>query len=443
MPNPAFVLVLLVVALFAWAWTRRREVFLYPATWILLFSTLLYMMPTLLFQEEITDMSPYTNIALLYCFAFVVGGLVMKLVVRAPLVLSRVPELPAKRRMSSITGRALLGVLGILGVINLYYLLNVPMESTGLYGVLFDPEHAAQLREESLKLLDNSALQYAYLIGFSALSPLAFALLLARAGELSGSRRWALMVLVLAFLAFYLLLTGARVGLVNLAVAGVMYAFLRKRMTLGLKPLLLAGVILFVVPMLMSFLREQGRNEASALEYVEAIGERIFLLPMLISGWFVEYADTRGPIGLLAAIGLGENINWSNLIALEFLDRKEAVTIETVTTPTAFMFSNYLYFGWLGLLPSWIALYLIDLPVDWARRAEPALRVPLLATLMYFSVIFVQSGFGVAWSSHGYLLLAGIAWVAIRRAEMPIADESRALLRVSNQMREEELRPTR
>lgn len=418
MRNLAFVLILLVLVLFAWAWARRRAVFLYPSTWILLLSTLLYMLPALLFSEEIADMSPYADTALLYCSVFVAGGLLLKLAVREPLVLSRVLESPAKRRSSSIIGYALLGVLGVLGVITLWYLLNVPLQSTGLYGVLFDPEHSAQLREESLKLLDNAALRYAYLIGFSALSPLAFTLLLARAGELTGSGRWMLVLPVLVFLAFYLLLTGARVGLVNLAVAGVMYAFLHNRMTFGLKSLLLAGAILFAVPMLMSFLREQGRNEATVLEYLDAVGERIFLLPMLISGWFVEYADTRGPAGLLAAIGLGENINWSNLIALEFLDRKEAVTIESVTTPTAFMFSNYLYFGWLGLVPSWIALRLSDLPADWTMRAVPALRTPLLAALMFFSVIFVQSGFGVAWISHGYLLLAVIVWMATPMARL-------------------------
>ena len=418
MSNLAFVLILLVLALFAWAWSRRRAMFLYPSTWILLLSTLLYMLPALLFSEEIADMSPYANNSLLYCSAFVVGALLLKLAVGAPLALSRVLESPAKRRSSSITGHALLGVLGVLAAITLWYLLNVPLQSTGLYGVLFDPEHSAQMREESLKLLGNPALQYAYLIGFTALSPLAFTLLLARSAELSGSGRWKLVIPVMAFLAFYLLLTGARVGLVNLAVAGVAYAFLRNRMSLGYKPLLLAGVALFAVPMLISFLREQGRNEATVLEYVDAIGERIFLLPMLISGWFVEYADTRGQAGLLAAIGVGENINWSNLIALEFLDRKEAVTIETVTTPTAFMFSNYLYFGWLGLVPSWIALRLIDLPADWAMRAVPALRTPLLAALMFFSVIFVQSGFGVAWISHGYLLLAVIVWMATPMARL-------------------------
>jgi len=401
----------------------------------------LYTLPALFYPEEIADISPNANTAALYCLVFTVGGLVLRLAVRTPLIMSQVLESPARQPIKSIPGRWLWRVLFVQGLITLWYLLKVPLQSTGLYGIFFDPEHAAQFREESLKLLDNPTLQYAYLVGFSALSPLAFALLLARASELSRSRRWGLMVPVLAFLTFYMLLTGARVGLVNLAVAGLMYAILRRRMTLGLKPLLLAGIILFMVPMLLSFLRERGRYEASALEYAEAIGERIFLLPMLISGWFVEYADTRGPIGLLAAIGLGESINWSNLIALEFLDRKEPVTIETVTTPTAFMFSNYLYFGWLGLLPSWIGLYLIDLPVDWARRAEASLRLPLLATMMYFSVIFVQSGFGVTWISHGYMSVAVIAWVAACKGVTPTARESRAHLGATNEMRHEKSRP--
>jgi hypothetical protein len=99
-------------------------------------------------------------------------------------------------------------------------------------------------------------------------------------------------------------------------------------------------------------------------------------------------------------MGLGENINWSNLIALEYLGRKEELTIDTVTTPTSFFFSNYLYFGWAGLFPSLLALRIIDLPMGQLRRIDPHLRLPLAATLLFYSVVFVQSGL-----SHGYLLL--------------------------------------
>jgi len=240
--------------------------------------------------------------------------------------------------------------------------------------------------------------------------------LLARARYVHGAHRWLLLAGVPLFLAFYLLITGARVGLVNLVVVASLFLLVRNRLQVRLKALLIGLVIAFAIPIVMSMLREQGRNEATLFEYIEAIGERVFLLPLLISGWFVEYADTRGPAGLLAAIGLGEKINWSNLIALEFLERREAVTVESVTTPTAFFFSNYLYFGWLGLLPSLVALRFIDLPVGQLRRLARPLRLPLVATLMFFSVIFVQSGFGVTLATHGYLLLMLLVlWAARTR----------------------------
>lgn len=407
--------ILFALGLLVVAWLFRRGIFIYPSTWILLLSTALYMLPAMLFAEEVAELSPYAVTALQYCSVFVVVGLLMRLASRPPALQRVLGPPPAPGRAQDAVARALPRVLLVLGVITFWYLLHVPLRSTGLYGVLFDPANANQLREESLKLLDSPALQYVYLIGFSALSPLAFTLLLSRAAELAGGRRWRLVLPVSLFLAFYLLLTGARVGLANLAVAGVMYALMRQRMTFQLKPFLMAVAIVLAVPMLLSFLREQGRNEATVLEYAEAIGERIFLLPLLISGWFVEYADTHGRVGLMAAIGLGEKVNWSNVIALEFIGRREAVTVETVTTPTAFVFSNYLYFGWLGLLPSWIALRLIDMPADWARRAPASMRVPLLAALCFFAVIYVQSGFGVATISHGYVVLAAIAWFAAQR----------------------------
>ncbi len=395
------------LVLFIWTWQRRRRLFLLPSTWVMLLSALVYVVPALVFLDDVEDLSPYATTALAYCSVFVALGLSANMMFARPPKPEMLLPGPDGSRASdrAVTRRALRWVLAVLGLITLWYLMNVPLQSTGLWGVLFDPGNAAQLREESLKLLDSRMLQYLYLIGFSALSPLAFTLLVSRASDLRGLQRWRLVLPVGAFLAFYLLLTGARVGLVNLAVAGVLYAFLRKRMRLGLKPAVGALVVLLAVPMLLSFLREQGRNEATAFEYAEAIGERIFLLPLLISGWFVEYAQTHGPVGLLAAMGLGDKIDWTNLIALEYLGRKDAVTIETVTTPTAFFFSNFLYFGWLGLVPSLLALQIIDLPIRRVSQLAPSLRLPMAATLLYFSVIFVQSGFGVTLTSHGYLLL--------------------------------------
>lgn len=407
------VTIALPLALAAWLWWRKRAVFVYPSTWILLLSTMLFLIPAFIFQDEIGDLSPYAVAALHYCTVFVAVGLIYQLFRRPPRmahVLASPRGVPAPPTIR----RALRSVLLLLGLLTAWYLSAVPLQSTGLYGVLFDPSNSVQLREESLKLLSSAALHYAYLVGFSLLCPLAFVLLLARAGEVGRLRRWILMLVVSAFLAFYLLLSGARVGVVHLAVVGAIYAFLRNGMRVQAKFVILLILILFAVPMLISFLREQGRNEATLFDYFDAVGKRIFLMPLLIAGWFVEYGDTVGHPGLNAAIGLGESVDWSNFIALQFLGRFGEVTLESVTTPTAYFFNNYLYFGWIGLVPSWLALYIIDLPVTWAAQAAMRLRVPLLATMSYFSLVCVQTGFGVTMISDGYVLLALFAWLAAR-----------------------------
>jgi hypothetical protein len=269
-----------------------------------------------------------------------------------------------------------------------------------------------------LKLLDSPALQYVYLIGFSCLSPLAFTLLLERIAFMGAVRGSVLAAAVLVFLSFYLLLTGARVGLVNLAAAGLIYALLANRLRIGWKSLIAAAAVIWLVPIGLSALREQGRNEAGLLEYVIAIGDRIFLLPLLISGWFVEFAETRGYAGLAAALGIGPQSDWTNEIAMEFLGRKDDITIETVTTPTSFFFANYLYFGWFGLLPSLLALKLMDVPVRYIGQLPDVLKRPFLATAIFFSVIFVRAGFGVTLITHGYLVLVGWILFATRRKKL-------------------------
>jgi hypothetical protein len=398
----------LVIAMLGWAWIRQRHLFLLPSTWVLSLSAAFFMLPALLFVDEIANMSPYTWTAMGYCTAFVGSGLLLNMVLPPPAWAATRPWTGRGRTSPLDAGRAgayLAAILALLALITLWYLAYVPIDSTGLYGLLVDPEHSAQLREESLKLLDNVALQYAYLVGFSCLSPLAFALWLERSASVRPGRRFVLGFAVLVFLAFYLLLTGARVGLVNLAAVGLLYAVVANRLRIGWTSLVFALAIAWLVPIVLSIMREQGRNEANVFEYAIAIGDRIFLIPLLISGWYVEWAETHGYAGLAAALGVGPASEWTNAIALEFLGRRDDITIESVSAPTSFFFANYLYFGWLGLLPSLVALKIIDLPVALLGRLPDALARPLLATLLFFSLVYVRAAFGVTLLSHGYLLL--------------------------------------
>lgn len=398
------------VAIFIWAWLRKRAVFMFPSTWILLISALLYMFPALIFAEEINELSPYTHTALSYCSTFVLVAMFINIFRPVPTIESFFSDAPRAGVMTIGPAAALRATVWVLGLLTLWYLAYVPLRQTGLYGVLFDPENSVQLREESLKLIGNVALHYAYLMGFSFLCPLAFALLLAPAPTIPQPARFLRFASILLFLAFYVMLTGARVGLVNLAVVGAFYAMTRNGMRMPARAAVLLVLVVFLVPMAVSFLREQGRNEATAVEYLFSIGERIFLLPLLISGWFVEYAETHGYAGFRAAIGLGPSVDWTNLIALEFLGRRDAITIESVTTPSAFYYTYFIYFGWFGLVPAWLSLFALDAPVQWIRNGSRELRVPLLATCLFFSIVYVQTSFGTATVSHGYVLFAILTW---------------------------------
>lgn len=404
----------LALSLLCWMCWRWRSVYLLPSTWVLLLSAIFYMLPSLIFSQEIEDVSPYTWDAVFYCSTFVCVGTLINLYGAKKLAHQSEFEsaaVPLPIREAMVSGYLKLIILAI-GLIMAWYLLVVPLTSTGLYGLLVDPDHYAQLREDSLKLLDNPPLQYAYLIGFSCLSPLAFSLLLERTRLTRGVRCWVPAVLGSLFLCFYILLTGARVGIINFVIIGLLYVFLRNGMRFNWKTLVL-GVCVFIVPITLSMMREAGRNDATTLfDYLKAIGDRIFLLPLLISGWYVEFAETRGYVGFLAAMGLNVQPDWTNVIALEFLDRKESVTIESVTTPTSFIFSNYLYLGWLGLVPSLLALRFIDIPILYLRGLPEVLKVPFFITALYFATVFIRAGFGVTVLSHGYIVLI-ILWKLI------------------------------
>lgn len=99
-------------------------------------------------------------------------------------------QLGARQGSRSWSVRVTLVALWTIALIVVgWYLTNVPLDQTGLYVIISNPAAAALAREDSLKLLDNRLLAYAYLTLGSAICPAIAALSLRLAAAAARDRR--------------------------------------------------------------------------------------------------------------------------------------------------------------------------------------------------------------------------------------------------------------
>jgi len=382
-------------------WYSARAAFLRPSGVLLGLTFVLFLLPHVFYVDRIADLTGFGDVAFLYTAVFALGNL---LLVCCTLPYRAIVTQGAATDVSVRFKQLFLGTVVALGLILLVYFYFVPWTSTGLYALLFDSDNATLAREDSLKLLPLPWLQYLYLVGFSTLAPLVVACAI-EMRFIQKDVSNVFLVLVAALVSLYLLITGARIGIANMVLVGFAWIVIRRGMRVHLHEFALFGVLFLAVPILMSVVRE-GVSEPDYLEYLEAVAERIFLLPTAITGWYVEYTNDFGFVNFFANGG-----NLSNEVALQYLTRHERIGADSVTTPTAYFIQNFAYFGWFGLIPSWIGLVLIDMPAQLAARLPAMFRRPLLAVLLYFSIILMQSGFGTTMISHGYFFLSLLIFV--------------------------------
>jgi len=361
--------------------------------------------PHALLRDVITEYTAFGEETYLYISVFVFGGLLLIGIWNFFSPISsrnftdiRRPFGEGCLRASQFVHTQLFIVLLIVFFV---YLAYVPPFQTGLYAILFDPENSGLARENSLKLLEFPLLQYAYLITYSVIAPLAF--LFAVNLFLTGRKVTAVRLIVeTAIVCIFLLLTGARAGLAYLALCLLLLLMVRRNLKFRWIAMMLAFGAFLYLPAILSMLREGDTSDGSSLVYIGLILDRIFLLPTIISAWFLEYANSHGFGGWSAVVdGIG---SLYNSVALEYGDRYDTIRDSNITAPTAYFVQNLYIFYWAGLIPSWLGLILMDLPLIYIKNLLPSMRGPFYAMGMFYALYFLQAGYGVVWLTHVYLI---------------------------------------
>lgn len=371
------------------------------------------------------------------------------------------------------------------------YFYYVPYDCTGFYAMLHSPGLLNAVRELSLKLLTDSIPKYTYSVFRSVFLPLlvaVFALYFYVCLTSGKYTRSAAAVVAIIFLFPLSLIVGAKGDAVyimlviavtfmvlaktfraKIFLAGVAVVFGLALMTLI--TLLVAknfsateasidhfhacernlnqhGVVDFYLkrysfevtevsetdpdpvmrPKAGVFRNDGPPQKVYVNEQFEAMVARIFKTPTMVAGWYFDFVQQEGFVGVsglprLATLMRAPSIDLPNRIGVRYAEHGQA--LKTISAVTGYVVWWYACFGLVSLGAALVALWLLDVVLfAFLRCVKGVLRVPAYAALMVVSTKFVESDWAVVWITHGFLIVA-IAAIVVDRISRFLAEKTR------------------
>lgn len=409
----------------------------------------LYLLPAVLFHSTLKAMSPFLS----------QSNFLLSIVLVCTILISRYLHLKCSKvtvvtdlsdlQMTKIKNRLIAALSLLLFIFTCLYFSQVDFRNTGLYAIICEPEHYVILREKSLKLLGIKWLGYVYLIGFSCVSPFLCALFtdkLITEGRKKILVNLAWGIPLLLFILFYLLIPGARVGVLycSLAVSGVLWYRFKFIKFFLISILTVVGAVSVSALISMSWVNRVDKDEAPSfcvkfdrsmeevakldeatplewrthqsskfMAYLDGIIFRVFAIPTVISGWYIEEGVQEGmrPNFLYSA----EGKVLATTIAQKYVKRlygEGYIAGKSVAAPTSFIFVNFIYFGFWSIIVSILGILLLDVVFLISKLIKPGLAIPFMGMTLYYTFIFAQTGYFTVLLSHGYFVL-GVSLCAV------------------------------
>lgn len=325
-------------------------------------------------------------------------------------------------RIGKVALRTTVLLAVVAGGVVAMYLSVVPFTETGLYAIFKNPALAALARENSLKLLENRTLAYAFIIMTSGIAPL-LAVLLALAARQGMKTRSPVKVLMasaaLAALLIAVSLTGARGFSVNLIAVAAVALVLCSRLP-GLSLRLIGGVALVLAPaVVLTVLREgQSAGPGIILEYLlEGVVQRVFVAPLEVGAWYLHYAQEHGALGVAAipklATWLGiAPLDAPNLIALRYSPYISGP--DTASAGAGYLLTYVSYFGTPAIVLTVGGVWLTDLALAVYRRLDNELLLPCVASCTIAALAFISADYSTVWISHGFGVILVVSLILSR-----------------------------
>jgi hypothetical protein len=341
----------------------------------------------------------------------------------AKIVYQRLISIPELSSYSWVATRYILAGAGLL---MLWYFATVPFTQTGLWVLLTDPLASGQAREDSFKLLSSQSLKYGYALVMNAAAPMLGAyggLALVRAIRRKNVALVVSCIGVICLAMTFAAVSGAR-GPVALVVLSVLMAWwLRKRAPLNLFYLGLATAAVFVLPMVLTILREGRQVDVDTLsQSSQQMISRTSGDTVNVAIWYVQYAQNHGFVGIagvqkLAPMFGTEPVNLANTIGLLY----GGGALETISANTSFIIFYYTLFGLGALVPCIFLILLLDVALVIYARLKPAVLTGCVAASLTIASNLAEVDYtsGVFSGGFGAILLICRALNSVVRERKP------------------------
>lgn len=332
--------------------------------------------------------------------------------------------------ISGSINRAVIILLAYATVVVFWYLSYIPIWKTGLFTIFLNPQFSAQAREESLKLVTNIPLRYAYSFLISTFAHLLAAIIALLIAQSLKQRRIA-MSFINAFILINIFIlvsfSGARSPAAVIILLIFFLFYLKSGAPLKLSYILFSGLAVLSLPVLLSILREGKEfNIFIYFQYLsESIFKRVFVLPMLTGLYHAHYAQTVEFFGIagipkLAYIFGITPVNPANIIYLQY----SSWALPSGLANTCYVLSYYSYFGLISFIFSLFGLWLLDLSLLLYRRLSDKLLLPCIASVSIASISFVFSDYTTVLLTQGFGLLLILSWALDNVCRIQIFSDS-------------------
>ncbi len=307
--------------------------------------------------------------------------------------------------------RAIVLLSGLMLLALLGYLATVPLTSTGLWSILFDPASSVEARERSLKMLDLPLVGYLYVFFRTAVAPVLFVLCI-----FSIARRRPVASAIFAGLAVLCLvgvgLEGARmpIGWIILALAfafALIRGIWRGAVVVGLAAVLVLSIVFTFT---IARIGMTGELDSQVFEtYSVSVLDRAFIAPFDTGVLANRYAEDVGGLGIsnirpLALLAGVEPVNLPNIVNRTYFPHLR----ESGMVNTSFVFDLQASFGiWPGWWCALALLAVLDVLLYCFRGVHGLL-------LVAFTAAFMTTLMNLASSAYTTVLLSGgILWVPL------------------------------
>jgi hypothetical protein len=396
---------------------KKKYLLVRPSTWFLIFFNVQIQWSTVVNASYIYENLHSTRAILLLTqvFPLITLLVVTRLFVPATIkTWEKVVDSSRRDYTNSYTTLLIIFVPLCLAII-FVYLIYVPFTKTGLYYSVIgsDALAASFARENSLKLLPNEWLKYAYQFYSRFLAVFVASILTIIVINLFRKRKTFFIPLLL--LSVFIILIGA--SLPGARVTGAMIIlltfFLQNRLRIKGVWLVLGVFAVLIPSVFIQLLKyDAGFGFWQIFEGFNVLLERVMFVPLKSGIQWLSYTDLHGFWGVQGipklAVLLGkEPVNVPNFL----MNYYTTSVIDSGFLTTSFVFSYYCFFGLL-VIPVYVLLIVfIDFWVFLYARLATPLVVPAIVSLNAASINLIGSDYLTMFLTYGFL--TGAIFIAL------------------------------